>query len=747
MFSNKAPNGAFFVPEKGDHMSDIAKLTVALYANSAQFVSELEKSQKKATNWSAKVSNSFNVAAKATAAAAAASIGALSLLYKQQSEWIDQTAKHADTIGITTEALTQFRHAAELTGVGTKNLDTSLQRMTRRIAEAAAGTGEAKSALDELGVSAEHLNSVTPEEQLYVLADAFSQVESQSDRLRYAFKLFDSEGVKMANMLAGGAEGLRDMADEADALGITLNRIDAAKIEMANDAMYKVSASTQAWQKNIAVELAPLLASVADEITNATKAAGGFGVVTAEVFDGVVKGAAFAADVWRGWELIIKSTEAAAQGYKLAMMSVWQTVIDGAVNAGETIVKSVVWPMQAALDALAPFSDQAAELAASLDDITSFKAPQLFNLADAKLDYSQAIWELRTLASEPLPSEGIEAWYQDAKKRINDTAELYAQNINRNTGRNQPTGTGSKKEDQSLVSFRDATTQIEKEYHRRLAIQAAGEQAAATQEAFAYADRQGQFSEQFQKAYEAAVNNQELQQELEDQYFASREVLWQDHQNRLTDIEKDAADKRMAYQQQVASDLLTFTQQQMSITTGVLRDAGMESSGLYKALFAMQKAAAIPSMIVATEEAALKAMAAFPGPAGITMAGAVRAMGYASVGMVGTQAIMGMAHDGIDTVPREGTWLLDKGERVYTNESAQKIDSMYGRVMGVSGRNQQGSDKQSWNINIYDAPAGTTAEVDDEKRVIAIMMKDANSGGQYISYIQQKLGVRPGGYK
>ena len=153
-------------------MSDIAKLTVALYANSAQFVSELEKSQKKATNWSAKVSNSFNVAAKATAAAAAASIGALSLLYKQQSEWIDQTAKHADTIGITTEALTQFRHAAELTGVGTKNLDTSLQRMTRRIAEAAAGTGEAKSALDELGVSAEHLNSVTPEEQLYVLADA-----------------------------------------------------------------------------------------------------------------------------------------------------------------------------------------------------------------------------------------------------------------------------------------------------------------------------------------------------------------------------------------------------------------------------------------------------------------------------------------------------------------------------------------------------------------------------------------------
>jgi glycine cleavage system H lipoate-binding protein len=730
-------------------MSDIAKLTVALYANSAQFVSELDRSQKKAKTWSSKVSGGFNIAAKTVAAASAAAAGSLMLLYNQQAEWIDQTAKHADTLGITTEALTQFRHAAELTGVGSKNLDTSLQRMTRRIAEAAAGTGEAKDALDELGISAQQLNTVTPEEQMYVLADAFAQVENQSDRVRYAFKLFDSEGVKMANMLAGGSSSLRDMANEADALGITLTRVDAAKIEMANDAMYKVSASTQAWSKSIAVELAPLLAAMSDEITNATKAAGGFGVVTSEVFDGVVKGAAFAADVWRGWELIIKSTEAAAQGYKLAMMSVWQTVIDGAVNAGEAIVKSVVWPMQAALDALAPYSDQAAELAASLDKLTSFKAPQLFNLADAKLDYSQALWELRDLASQPLPSEGIEAWYDNAKKRIQDAAELYAANINRNNGQYPPSGSGGDgaKEDQSLASFREATNQLETEYHRRLAIQAAGEQAAATQEAFAYADRQAQLSEQFQAAYDAAVDNQTLQQELEDQYFASRELLWQDHQNRLTGIEKEAADKRMAYQQQVASDLLTFTQQQMSITTGVLRDAGMESSGLYKALFAMQKAAAIPSMIVATEEAALKAMAAFPGPAGVTMAGAVRAMGYASVGMVGTQAIMGMAHDGISEIPSEGTWLLNKGERVYTNESANKLDDMYTHIKG-QGVNQK-DQQPKVRITINEAPPGTHAETrwSDEELIVNVMMKDANQSGRYMSYISQKLGVRSGGYK
>ncbi|MCV5224660.1 hypothetical protein OFC57_37730, partial [Escherichia coli] len=53
---------------------------------------------------------------------------------------------------------------------------------------------------------------------------------------------------------------------------------------------------------------------------------------------------------------------------------------------------------------------------------------------------------------------------------------------------------------------------------------------------------------QFQAAYEAAVNNQVMQQQLEDQYFASRELLWQQHQNNIADIEKKSAKARHAAQ-------------------------------------------------------------------------------------------------------------------------------------------------------------------------------------------------------
>ncbi|MBE3914867.1 hypothetical protein HJ155_23030 [Vibrio parahaemolyticus] len=731
-------------------MSDIAKLTVALYANSAQFVSELDKSNKKAKTWSSQVKGSFSVAAAATAAAATAAAGAIALIYNQQAAVIDQTAKFADRIGISTEALTQFRHASELTGVGAKNLDMSLQRMTRRIAEAEQGAGEAAPALKELGLSADELGRMTPDQQLYALADAFTEVESQSARVRLAFKLFDSEGVGMVNMLTGGAEGLRAMADEADRLGITLSRVEAAKVEMANDAMYKVDMLTSSIAQSMTTEIAPIVAQLADDFLRAAQSAGGMSLAVADVVDVSVSGFGYMGNAWRGWEIIIATLKFRVTELAYTIQTSIQSASDFVHDAGKAMFSPIMESIWQALDALGSFSDSAASAAASMRAAMDAPAPQWFaDLPQITLEYSQAQWELQQLLAKPLPSTSADEWLKNVRAAAQEAAEIYANGVNRNDGTDGD-GTGDtkgKKPDPAIATFQEGTKQLEVEYQRRLAVQAAGEQAAYTQEAFAYADRQAQLSEQFQAAYEAAANNQVLQQELEDQYFASRELLWQDHQSRLTEIELAEQKKRRDYQARTAADLLTFTQQQMQITMGVLADAGQESSALYKMLFAVQKAAAIPSMIVATEEAAIKAMAAFPGPAGVTMAGAVRAMGYASVGMVGAQAIMGMAHDGIDSVPLEGTWLLDKGERVYTNESAQKIDSMYGRVMGGTNGNQQTSSSQPWTINIYDAPAGTTAEVDDEKRVIAIMMKDANSGGQYISYIQQKLGVRPGGYK
>ena len=54
----------------------------------------------------------------------------------------DQIGKLSLRLGASSEALSELKYAAEITGVGFNSLTTGLQRMTRRVSEAATGTGE-----------------------------------------------------------------------------------------------------------------------------------------------------------------------------------------------------------------------------------------------------------------------------------------------------------------------------------------------------------------------------------------------------------------------------------------------------------------------------------------------------------------------------------------------------------------------------------------------------------------------------
>ncbi|MFM2688618.1 phage tail tape measure protein [Klebsiella pneumoniae] len=67
------------------------------------------------------------------------------------------------------------------------------------------------------------------------------------------------------------------------------------------------------------------------------------------------------------------------------------------------------------------------------------------------------------------------------------------------------------------------------------------------------------------------------------------------------------------------------------------------------------------------------------GPAAIA---ATAAAGVLAIG-VGS-ALQGQAHDGIDSVPETGTWLLQKGERVTTAKTSAKLDATLDRVANQS---------------------------------------------------------------
>ena len=227
-----------------------------------------------------------------------AGVGGFGLLIKQSLTVTDALAKTASKIGTTTEALSALQFAGQLTGVEVNTMNMALQRFTRRASEAAVGTGEAKGAIRELGIDARQLVRLPLDERMLVLADAFSNVQSESDRLRLAFKLFDSEGAALVNTLGLGREGLSDLLGEARSLGVVMSSNAAEGVEDANDALFRMQSLFGGVVKQTVAALAPAIAALADLITQkavasfdeANKGVQGFAKSLAKnLIDGVIK--------------------------------------------------------------------------------------------------------------------------------------------------------------------------------------------------------------------------------------------------------------------------------------------------------------------------------------------------------------------------------------------------------------------------------------------------------------------------
>lgn len=267
-------------------MAIIADLAVSLTARTQKFSQGLSKAGKQLSGFRKRITG-FGVAVGAIAT------GAMAHMVKRTLDAIDAQAKFADRIGISQSALGGLTLAAELTGNSQKQLELGLQRMTRRLAEAAQGTGEARTALDALGLNIKDIQNLSPDQQFARIADAMAGVSGASEKVRIAFKLFDTEGVGLVNTLALGSDGLRAVQMQAEAMGLALSRDMGAKAEEANDAMGILWGQIKGFANTLAISLAPLITKVSDSITDWISNMGGMKEVVDTLtwlFDGLFKG-------------------------------------------------------------------------------------------------------------------------------------------------------------------------------------------------------------------------------------------------------------------------------------------------------------------------------------------------------------------------------------------------------------------------------------------------------------------------
>jgi lambda family phage tail tape measure protein len=211
-------------------------------------------------------------------------VGGLAALVDRSISAANAIGKTADTIGIGVEALQELRFAAKASGVEQQTLDMALQRFTRRAAEAAQGTGEAKDALAQMGIALRDQsgNLRRSEDLLGDVADAFAKIEDPAERVRLAFKLFDSEGVALVNLLRGGSRALEEMRERARDLGIVLDEHLVRDAERARTELDTLSQVISANLTRAALEAAPVIGDLSSWLADV---AGKAGIAWERLFD------------------------------------------------------------------------------------------------------------------------------------------------------------------------------------------------------------------------------------------------------------------------------------------------------------------------------------------------------------------------------------------------------------------------------------------------------------------------------
>lgn len=208
---------------------------------------------------------------------------------------------------------------------------------------------------------------------------------------------------------------------------------------------------------------------------------------------------------------------------------------------------------------------------------------------------------------------------------------------------------------------------------------------------------------------------------------------------RKEELEQQYRERRSQFEGEMNQELLNLGINLSNDSLDALRQAGMESSGIYRAMFLANKASAFANAIISANEAGAKAMAAYPDPImGMSVGAMVKGIGLANAGVIAGTALTGMAHSGIDKVPQTGTWLLEKGERVVTANTSAKLDATLENLRGARSAN---SDPSPVISNIY-----LTMNSDGE-----VESKDEKGGSQFAKIMERLVvntivkELKPGG--
>ncbi|WP_368760160.1 phage tail tape measure protein [Klebsiella michiganensis] len=678
------------------------------------------------------------------AATAAVGIGVAGLsIVKNTAQQVTEADRWAKSLKMSTQDLLSWQYAAEQAGLTGDNIADIFKDINDKVGDAVLNkSGEAAQALDTLGLSAEKLSKQSPDKQLMAISSALQKIPSQAGKTNILESL-GNDLSKMLPLFDNNNEKLKQFIQLSKDFGVAPPQEDIDNLVKVNQFFQDIETSARGLKMEIAsglakVDLSPLqdglddirdvftdpavLQGISDLVGEAIslagvvgRIAGGLGAIASYTRSrvGAVSGNYDASEygdvqqrieflnnkgnqskeqkeeldfltkrlnflrALRGATLTPEESQRAAKGMQslLADMGVEQPS-DNNYNLGQNesnqkqtekkdptaaklqnAFKSVEqsYLQQIALvDQLTGKTKNATEVEKLHFDIASGRLVGLNKAQQTRLeglasevDKYNALSKFRDLQDDLLTPE--EKLLKTTKERFKVLKDI--QGLPGVSQEEVKKATKAITED----SFADMPnfTGIDPMFGGQLGELRKVDDAQKEQEKW------------YQNQLDLLEQNRQARSDLNEEWDARELELKKKHQDEMNRLD-DARNQLM----------LSSVVDGLGSMVDMTRTAFGEQSGIYKAAFAVQKAAAIAQSIIAIQQGIAMA-AANPFPYNLAAMASVAA---STASIVSNISAVGMAHDGLDSVPETGTWLLQKGERVTTAKTSAKLDATLDRV-------------------------------------------------------------------
>lgn len=605
-------------------MATIGKLAVQITADATGLQSGLKSAETSVGTFNTKATALLDKLSLIGTAAILAG-GALGVtLLRNVANTADELAKLSQKTGVAVEDLSRLQYAADLSGISGEQLGGAITRLSRSMSDVAQGTGEAGDAFTAMGISVKNTDGTLrlQKDVLDDIADRFASYQDGAEKSALAQKIFGRAGADLIPLLNSGADGLKDMADESDRLGNTIDTNTAKAAEKLNDNITRLETGLGGIARVIGSSLIPELNKLTDEFLTGIQLAGGFWNALA-VFGTI--------NPFRDLQGNLQSTRSEIDSLTAAHKRYTEAGSD------TSAIDQALATEKLRLEYLKSIERQQAINAQSASDQSAAEAKRLGLSAGASPTAAPAMETEEQKRAKEEAKKKAEKDAEEAKKRAQEVEDFFAKVDTAASQREMDKMTAFMealkiREDARLQEGMTEQQRAEKQHAKEL------EQLLASKEALALTEEE--FSARL----------------LQIRYDRDTKIM--DADLAMLDRERQIADERVRINKQAEQLITNAREASANAAVGLLSALGGKSKAAAVAAIALGKALSIAQIIQHTAVAQMHALAQLGPVAGAAAAAKIAFMGKVQMGLVAATGLVqaaGVMSGGTQSLSASGT--------------------------------------------------------------------------------------------